>query len=234
MVAFAGSLATWHNDVARTGQNLSEAIVNPTNVQASSFGLRFVLSVDGKVDAQPLYVQALNVAGGRHNVLHVVTEHDSVYAFDAEGRTLIKQVSLIGSGETTSDDRGCGQVTPEIGITSTPVIDPAMGPHGSTYVVAATKDQSGNYYHRLHALDLTTLAEEFSGPVEIAATYPGSRGAEKKNSTDTVQTFLPSQHEDRAALLLLNGVVYTSWTSHCDSGPYTQRRLSEYGVSADT
>jgi hypothetical protein len=215
------SILTWHNDVARTGQNLSEAILTPTNVQTSSFGLRFVLAVDGKVDAQPLYVPALTIASGTHNVLYVVTEHDSVYAFDSDGGTLLKQVSLIGSGETTSDDRGCGQVTPEIGITATPVIDPAMGAHGTIYVVAATKDQSGNYHHRLHALDLTTLVEDFSGPVEIAATYPGSKGAEKKNSTDTVQTFLPSQHEERAALLLLSGVVYTSWTSHCDAGPYT-------------
>ena len=181
-----------------------------------------MLAVDGKVDAQPLYVRALTIpAKGTHNVLYVVTDHDSAYAFDADGGTLLKQVSLLGSGETPSDDRGCVQVTPEIGITATPVIDPAMGPHGTIYVVAMTKDQSGNYHHRLHALDLTTLAEEFGGPVEIAATFPGRNGAEKKNSTDTVQTFLPAQHEDRAALLLVNGVVYTSWSSHCDATPYT-------------
>jgi hypothetical protein len=216
------SVLTWHNDTARTGQNLSETTLTPANVQAASFGKLFVLAVDGKVDAQPLYVPALAIpANGVHNVVYVVTEHDSAYAFDADLGTLLKQVSLLGSGETTSDDRGCGQVTPEIGITATPVIDPAMGPHGTIYVVAMTKDQSGNYHHRLHALDLTTLAEEFGGPVEIAATYPGASGAEKKNATDTVQTFLPSQHEDRSALLLLNGVVYTSWTSHCDAGPYT-------------
>jgi hypothetical protein len=215
-------IVTWHNDNARTGQNLSETILTPANVRAASFGKLFVLAVDGKVDAQPLYVPALSIPGqGTHNVLYVETEHDTAYAFDGDNGALLKQVSLIGSGETTSDDRGCDQVTPEIGITATPVIDPAMGPHGTVYVVAMTKDQSGNYHQRLHALDLTTLAEEFSGPVEIAATYPGSQGAEKKNSGDTFQTFLPSQHEDRAALLLLNGAVYTSWTSHCDAGPYT-------------
>jgi hypothetical protein len=215
-------IVTWHNDNARTGQNLSETILTPANVRPASFGKLFVLAVDGKVDAQPLYVPTLSIPEqGTHNVLYVETEHDSAYAFDADTGVLLKHVSLIESGETTSDDRGCGQVTPEIGITATPVIDPAMGPHGTIYVLAMTKDQSGNYHQRLHALDLTTLAEEFSGPMEIAATYPGSQGAEKKNSTDTFQTFLPSQHEDRAALLLLNGAVYTSWTSHCDAGPYT-------------
>ncbi len=215
------NVLTWHNDNARTGQNLQETMLSPANVNASTFGKLFTLGVDGKVDAQPLYVPSLTIQGqGLHNVLYVVTEHDSVYAFDADNGALLKQVSLFGVNETPSDARGCGQVTPEIGITATPVIDPGSGPHGTIYVVAMTKDQSSSYHHRLHALDLTTLGEEFNGPVEIAATYPGT-GAEKKNQSDTMQTFLPSQHKDRAALLLLNGVVYTSWSSHCDAGPYT-------------
>src|ERR1035438_2500792 len=158
------SVLTWHNDTARTGQNLIETILTPVNVRTASFGKLFVLAADGKVDAQPLYVPALAIpSNGTHNVVYVVTEHDSAYAFDADVGTLLKKVSLLGLDETTSDDRGCGQVTPEIGITATPVIDRAMGPHGTIYVVAMTKDQSGNYHHRLHALDLTTLAEEFGG-----------------------------------------------------------------------
>ncbi len=210
------SVLTWHNDNARTGQNLAETILTPANVNSSTFGKLFVLSVDGKVDAQPLYVPSLTVSGAVHNVLYVATEHDSVYAFDADTGTLLWQVSMLemvnGVLETSSDDRGCSQVTPEIGITATPVIDPASGPHGTIYLIAMTKDSSGNYHHRLHALDLTTHAEEFGGPIEVSGSVSGT-GAE--------DTFLPAQHKERPGLLLLNGVVYTSWGSHCDAGPYT-------------
>ena len=204
------SVLTWHNDNLRTGENLAETTLTPSNVNASTFGLLFKLTVDGKVDAQPLYVPGLTIAGGVHNVLYIATENDSVYAFDADTGTLLKQVSLLVGSETPSDGRGCGQVTPIIGITATPVIDPSSGPHGTIYVVAMSKDTSGNYHQRLHALDLTTLAEEFSGPVTIAATSSGSEEP----------TFLPARHKDRAALLLLNGIVYTSWSSHCDARPY--------------
>src|SRR5436305_10960903 len=115
---------TYHNDNARTGQNLTESILTPSNVQVASFGKLFTVPVDGKVDAQPLYVSALNIPGkGIHNVVFAATEHDSVYAFDADSGTIYWQVSLLKSGETTSDNRACGQVTPEIGITGTPVID---------------------------------------------------------------------------------------------------------------
>jgi len=210
------SVLTWHNDNARTGQNLAETILTPANVNSATFGKLFVLSVDGKVDAQPLYVPSLTVSGAVHNVLYVATEHDSVYAFDADTGTLLWQVSMLemvnGVLETSSDDRGCSQVTPEIGITATPVIDPASGPHGTIYLIAMTKDSSGNYHHRLHALDLTTHAEEFGGPIEVSGSVSGT-GAE--------DTFLPAQHKERPGLLLLNGVVYTSWGSHCDAGPYT-------------
>ena len=215
------SVLTWHNDNFRTGQNLSETVLTPASVNSSTFGLLFKLTVDGKVDAQPLYVPGLTVAGQAHNVVYIATENDSVYAFDADKGTLLKQVSLLVGTETASDDRGCDQVTPIIGITSTPVIDPSSGPHGTIYVVAMSKDKSGNYHQRLHALDLTTLAEEFSGPVTIAATFPGSKGVEKANSGDSVQTFQPAQHKERAALLLSNGVLYMAWSSHCDGGSYT-------------
>ena len=215
-------ILTWHNDNGRTGQNLQETTLTLANVKSSGFGLLFTLIVDGKVDAQPLYVHGVTIPGqGLHNVVYIVTENDSVYAFDADKGTLLKQVSLLVGSETPSDNRGCDQVQPIIGITATPVIDPGSGPHGTMYLVAMTKDSSAHYHHRLHALDLTTLAEEFSGPVEIAATYSGSKGVEKKNSGDTVQTFDPSVHKERAALLLLNGVVYMAWSSHCDGGLYT-------------
>jgi hypothetical protein len=216
------SVLTWQNDNFRSGQNLQETILTPADVKSATFGRLFTLGVDGEVDAQPLYVPGLTIPGqGVHNVLYVVTENDSVYAFDADHGTLLKQISILVAPEVPSDDHGCGQVTPEIGITSTPVIDPHSGPHGTMYLIAMTKDSGGNYHHRLHALDLITLAEEFAGPVEITATYPGTQGVEKKVSTDTVQTFNPTVHKERSALLLLNGVVYTSWSSHCDGGDYT-------------
>src|ERR1700689_1771475 len=109
------SVLTWHNDNARTGQNLQEAMLTPANVNAASFQKLFVINVDGKVDAQPLYVPGLSIPGsGSHNVLYVVTEHDSAYAFDADTGSQLWHVTLLGAGETTSDDRSCGQVTPEI------------------------------------------------------------------------------------------------------------------------
>jgi hypothetical protein len=207
------SVLTWHNDIARTGQNLQETILTPTNVKSSTFGKLFVMNVDGKVDAQPLYVPSVTIPGqGVHNVLYVVTEHASAYAFDADSGTQLWKVSALGAGESPSDDRGCGQVTPEIGLTATPAIDLQSGPHGTMYATAMSKDGSGNYHQRLHALDLTSGAEQFGGPMEVQATYPGS-GAEN--------TFLPRQHVERPGLLIVNGVVYTSWGSHCDGGPYT-------------
>ncbi|MGA8310184.1 MAG: PQQ-binding-like beta-propeller repeat protein, partial [Terriglobales bacterium] len=114
-----------------------------------------------------------NIAGGTHNVLYVATEHDSVYAFDADSGTQLWKVSLLGSGETTSDARGCDQVVPEIGITATPVIDRTAGPNGIIYVVAMSKSGS-TYFQRLHALDVTTGAEVLGGPKNIQATFPGT------------------------------------------------------------
>jgi hypothetical protein len=173
--------------------------------------------VDGYIYAQPLYVSGLNIPGkGIHNVVFVETEHDSVYSFVADTGTQLCDVSLLAGGELPSDDRGCGQVTPEMGITSTPVIDPQMGPHGTMYVVAMSKNGS-TYHQRLHALDLTTGGEEFNGPVEVQATYPGMGDG----SVGGVVTFDPKQYKERAALVLWNGTVYTSWASHCDHFPYT-------------
>src|SRR5271165_196445 len=209
---------TWHNDNARTGQNLQETLLTPANVNSSQFGKLFVISVDGLVDAQPLYVPALSIPGqGVHNVLYVVTENDSAYAFDADVGTQLWHVNLAETNETASDDRGCGQVAPTIGITSTPAIDLGVGPHGTMYAVAMSKDNSGGYHHRLHALDLTTGAEEFSGPKEVQATYNWTGSGSRSGTV----TFDPKQYKERPALLISNGVVYTSWSSHCDAGPYT-------------
>ncbi|MGC1522163.1 MAG: PQQ-binding-like beta-propeller repeat protein [Steroidobacteraceae bacterium] len=206
------NVLTYKNDLSRSGQNLSESTLTPANVNSSSFGLLRNLPVDGKVDAQPLYVSQLSIAGSAHNTLFAATENDSVYAFDSDAGSVLWQVSLLGTGETLSDARGCNQVIPQIGITSTPVIDRAAGAHGMLFVVAMSKDASSNYHQRLHALDLTTGAEMLNGPVEIAATYPSAGGG--------TTTFSAGQYEERAALLLLNGILYTSWTSHCDIAPY--------------
>ncbi len=212
------SVLTWHNDNARTGQNLQEPTLTPANVNSAMFGRLFTITVDGKVDAQPLYVPALTIpAQGVHNVLIVVTEHDSAYAFDADTGSQLWHVFLQNAGETPSDDRGCGQVTPEMGATATPAIDLQIGPHGTMYLVAMSKDASANYHQRLHALDITTGGEQFGGPVEVHATYPGS-GVEN--------TFLPKQHKERPGLLIANGLVYTAWSSHCDAFPYTSWVMS--------
>jgi outer membrane protein assembly factor BamB len=206
---------TYHNDIARTGQNLKETVLTPSNVNSSGFGKVGFFSVDGKVDAEPLLLAGLSLgAKGTHDILYVVTEHDSVYAMDAASGTAYWRVSLLSAGELPSDDHGCGQITPEIGITSTPVIDRA---HNVIYAAAMSKDGSGNYFQRLHALNLATGAEMLGGPVTITATYPGN-GEEGSGGT---QSFMTGQHAERTGLLLLNGIIYTMWTSHCDIQPYT-------------
>jgi len=213
----SNTVLTYHNDVARTGQNLAETTLTASNVNSTSFGKLFVISVDGKVDAQTLYLPNLTVSQATHNVLFVATEHGSVYAFDADTGTQLWQISTLASGETTSGDHGCGQISPEIGVTATPVIDPKAGAHGTIYVVAMSKDGSGNYHQRLHALDVTTGAEQFGGPQEIHASFPGNGD----NSTGGSVIFDSGQQVDRPGLLLLNGVIYTAWGSHCDIRPYT-------------
>jgi outer membrane protein assembly factor BamB len=210
---------TYHNDNGRTGQNLNETILTPFNVNATTFGLLGLIPVDGPVYAQPLYLSSVAIPGmGTHDVAYVATEHDSVYAFDAATGQTLWQVSVLGAGETPSDDGGCGDaVTPEIGITATPVIDRTAGPQGAMYLTATSMDGDGNYFQRLHALDITTGAELFGGPTTIQASYPGTGD----NSDGENVIFDPAQYFERSGLLLLNGVVYTAWTSHCDYEPYT-------------
>lgn len=213
---------TYHNDVARTGQNLNETMLTPSNVNSTSFGLLGSAAVDGPVDAEPLYAGSLTVKGAVHNVLFVATENDSVYAFDADTLTQLWQNSLLsGTGESPSGDQGCGQVEPTIGITSTPVIDPTAGVHGTIFVVAMSIS-GGTYHQRLHALDLATGDEQAGSPVLIAATFPTLGGQ---------TTFDPGQYEERAGLLLLNNVIYLAWTSHCDDGSY-QGWVMGYGESS--
>jgi hypothetical protein len=207
---------TYHNDNMRTGQNLAETTLTPANVNSATFGLLRILSADNPVDATPLVVSAVAIGGSSHNVVYVATEHDSVYAYDIDSGALLAQVSLLGAGEAPSDTRSCTQVEPEIGITSTPVIDRSVGVNGTLYVVAMSKDSSGNYYHRLHALDLATLADRI-GAVTIQATYPGSGS----NSANGAQTFQPDQYKERGALLAVGGTIYTVWASNCDFTPYT-------------
>ena len=210
--ASTANVLTFHNDVARTGQNLNETILTPANLNSSNFGKVGFLQTDGLVDAEPLYVSNLTISGAQHNVVFVVTEHDSAYAFDADTFAQLWKVSVLGANESSSDNRGCGQVSPEIGVTSTPVIDPHAGSHGVMYLVAMSKDSNGNYFQRLHALDITTGAEISGSPTTIQATFPNQGGQ---------TTFDPKQYKERAALLLLNGVIYTTWASHCDDAPYT-------------
>ena len=213
------SVLTYHNDLARTGQNLKETLLTPASVGSPQFGQLFSYPVDGQVYTQPLYLPGVIVPGkGIHNVVFVATEHDSVYAFDADNHLAapLWQVSFLNpaQGVTTASaaDLGCGSITPEVGITGTPVIDPATG---TLYVVAMTEEgPADNYVHRLHALDVATGAEKPGSPVEIQASAPGTG-----DGNTTVQ-FEPWLYKERAGLLLLNGVVYTAWSSHCDSGNY--------------
>jgi outer membrane protein assembly factor BamB len=217
LVGSATDVVTYHNDIARTGQNLQETILTTSNVNPSSFGKLFTSPVDGIIDAQPLYLSAVSIPGkGTHNVVYAVTENDSVYAFDADNGTPLWHVSVLRSGETPSGDHGCGQISPQIGVTSTPVIDRSSGPHGTIYVVATSKNSS-SYFQRFHALDITTGAEEFGGPVAVKAKYPGTGD----NSHNGFVIFDPGQYAERQGLLLLNHVIYTGWTSHCDQRPYT-------------
>jgi hypothetical protein len=208
-------VATYHYDNARSGANLQEATLTPANVNSATFGKLGFYSVDGLVDGQPLYLSQLSIpSNGTHNVLYAVTEHASVYAFDADSGTVLWQKSLLSAGETTSDNRGCGQVTPEIGITSTPVIDRTQG---ALYTVAMSKDSSGNYHQCIHALDIATGAELFGGPIAVQATFPGTGD----NTQGGNVIFDPAQYKERAGLLLSNDVIYTMWASHCDDRPYT-------------
>jgi hypothetical protein len=210
---YAGTF-TYHNDIARDGQNQQEIVLNPSNVNVAQFGKLFSYAVDGQIYAQPLYVANVNMTGtgqGYHNVLYVATENDSVYAFDADGLTStpLWQASFAqpnqGITAVPSSDifSTYADIYPEIGITSTPVIDPNAG----TLFVATTILNNGTIMQQLHALNIVTGVDQLNSPVTISAS---SKGA----------VFDPRLQNQRAALLLLNGVVYIAWGSHGDYSHY--------------
>jgi len=217
IAAHAQDVLTYHNNNSRNGLDNKETALTPTNVNSATFGKLFTVAADGLVDAEPLYISAVTIGGVSHNVLIVASEHGTVYAYDADSGASLWQITTLKSGETTSDDRGCSQVTPEIGITSTPVVVRPKKGNPVIYVVAMSKDSSGNYHQRLHALDATSGAELKKGPVDIAAQYPGTGD----NSSGGFVIFDPAQYKERAGLLVIGSTVYLAWASHCDYRPYT-------------
>jgi hypothetical protein len=212
------SVTTYQYDVSRDGQNSQETVLTPANVNSTQFGKLFSVAVDGYVYAQPLYLANISIGGGTHNVLYVATEHDSVYAFDADSGALYWQVSLIPSGGRTvvgSTDigQGCNDIVPEIGITGTPVIDPGTG----TLYVIAKSVVAGQGYQYLHALNVATGTESFGGPVSIVGSVAGT---DSYDPTSPIVTFNALNQNQRAALLLEGSHVVIAWAAHCDYDPW--------------
>ena len=231
LAVFSGSFAaaqvnvtTYHNDIGRTGQNVNETILNTSNVNATQFGKLFSQPVDGQIYAQPLYLSGITVNGATHNVVFVETENDSVYAFDADtnggtNSTPLWYASMLSTahgaaaGAATIPSTTIGyDIQPQIGITSTPVIDPVSG---TLYLVSAAIE-NGSAVQRLHALDVTTGLEKFGGPTVITASVPGTGNG----SVNGTLTFDPLWQNQRAGLLLLNGIVWLGFGSHNDNGPW--------------
>ena len=225
------NVVTQHNDISRTGANTSETVLTPSKVNTANFGKVFYYVVDGQVYAQPLYVANLTMgagtpqAGTKHNVIFIATEHDTVYAFDADGNLganakPLWQASFLdpkhGAAANATPvpptDTGETDIVPEVGITGTPVIDTATN---TMYVVGKTKE-GGTEIARLHALDITTGAEKLGGPVVISASVAGNG----KGSVNGVVSFNALYANQRAGLLLLNGVVYIGFGSVGDIGPW--------------
>ena len=221
VTAYSGTF-TYHNDAGRTGQNLNESVLTTANVNSAQFGKLFSYALDGFVYAEPLYVSNVSIPNqGTHNVIYAATEHDSVYALDADTKQVLWQMSFINPAQSINTVPGSDvtglDIVPEIGITGTPVIDPA---NGTLYVVALTKELvagSYQYFQRLHALDITTGTERPTAPVIIQARTPGiGAGHDGQNQI----SFNALTHNQRPALLLLNGVVYVAWGSHADGFPF--------------
>jgi Legume lectin domain/Chitobiase/beta-hexosaminidase C-terminal domain len=225
------NVVTQHNDNSRTGQNNRETILSPANVNGNTFGRLFSYPIDGQAYAQPLYVAGVTMgsgtvqAGSAHNVVFVATQHDSVYAFDADSNggsnaSPLWKISLLdsahgagwGATPVPNGDVGTDDINPEIGITATPVINAAAG---TLYVVGKTKE-NGNYYQRLHALDITTGLEKPNSPVTLSAQVYGSGNG----SSGGVLRFDAKLENNRAGLLLLNGNVYIAFAAHGDNGPF--------------
>jgi len=213
---------TYHNDNARTGANLNERILTPQNVNPEQFRKLFTYPVDGQVYAQPLYMSNVTIEGkGQRNVVFVATEHNSVYAFDADNYTdplwhVNFNDEANGVTPVPTEDVLSGDLVPEIGITGTPVIDASTG---TLYVVSKTKkttEEGATYHQHLHALDVASGAEKFGGPVEIQASVRGTGDG----SDNGMIPFHPLREHQRPGLALHNGIVYVTWASHGDNGPY--------------
>lgn len=219
------AVLTQHNDLARTGANLNETLLNTANVNSRQFGRVFTRDVDDQIYAQPLVMTNVDFGPkGRHNVVVIATVNDSVYAFDADNAAVREpywRVSFLGPNAVAPRNEdmtgACGgdyaDFSGALGIVSTPVIDPVSG---SLYVVARTKENGANFVQKLHALDLRNGSECSHSPATISATYPG-HGDGSRNG---VLTFDSQRQNPRSGLALVNGVVYISWASHCDWGPY--------------
>jgi hypothetical protein len=218
------NVLTYQYDRTRAGANIHEVALNNSNVNVAQFGKLFSQAVDGYIYGQPLYLSRVRIPGkGIHNVVFVATEHDSVYAFDADSNsganaTPLWHVSFLDTANGITSvpyaDTGCGQIEPEIGITGTPVIDRLTG---TIFMVAMTKEVTSgvvSYVQRLHALDVATGVEKPASPVVIQATYPGT------GEGGTTLTFNPKNYKQRPGLLLLNRRIYIGWSSHCDIGNY--------------
>ena len=220
------SVLTQHNDNARTGQNTSETILNASNVNVNQFGKLFALPTDGLVYAQPLYVPGVTINGGFHNVVIIATEADSLYAYDADaGGAPLWKASMVdaahgaGSGETplnSATTLACTDVQPLIGITSTPVIDPTS----NTIYVEAKSTDGVNYFHRLHALDLSTGSEKSPGPMQIKATVAGTGDGSTNGQLVFDSANISLHQQARPGLLLMNGTILIAFGSHCDFGPW--------------
>jgi hypothetical protein len=217
------NIPTWHVDINRSGLNAGEKSLTPANVSSATFGKLFTYLVDGYSYGEPLLMSNLTVNGAKHNVMYVATENDSVYAFDADtygAGAPLWRTSLLKSGEAPITQ---GTIKPNQGVTSTPVIDPATS---TIYVVSTQVTPTGNTY-RLNALDITTGAQKFGGPVTIHASVP----ATNSDSINGVQT-LTTSCVQRAALLLANGSIYIGFGS-CHSGwllSYNASTLAQTGV----
>ena len=221
-------VSTYHNNLSRDGTNTQEYALTTATVNTSTFGKLFSCAADGAIYAQPLWVSNLMIGGQKHNVIIVATQHGSLYAFDADASPCLTlwHVSLIDSahggaaGETSVPSgstgnlvgSGFGDITPEVGITGTPVIDPNTD---TLYVVCKSVIASSlTFFQRLHAINLTSGAEKLAGPVNISATYPGT------NTGGTTVTFDPRNQNQRPGLVLTNGTVYVAWASHEDKSVY--------------
>ena len=209
---------TYHNDNFRTGDNLSETILTPANVNANSFGKLFSELVDGDIYGQPLYVSGLALPhAGKHDVVFVTTEHNSVYAFDADNGQLLWHVNFGPSVTTPNQDfgnryGGFNEITPEVGITGTPVINASS----QTLYVDSFTQEGGSYLHHIHALNITTGAERPFSPVVVSATFPGIG----VGGTDGQVVFSAEQQLQRSALTLANGILYVPYAGYADSDPY--------------